>query len=210
METFIPILMIGGFFAIGAGIVYFAMKYETKKRAEVASQYQVLAEKFGLDFVPEVKKLLWNYTYPMVVGQIDGFDIKLYSYLTGGKNKTRYTQLIIHSNSIIPNFRILKEGIFQKIGKKFGGQDIEIGDDLLDREMVFKCDEPDRLKTALHPDNRQLLTFLSPRLAGALQVKNSTFTYQKINHIDTEEERKTMESILVFAIKVMKEMGDSR
>ncbi|MCB0509868.1 MAG: hypothetical protein KDC82_03820, partial [Bacteroidetes bacterium] len=97
-------------------IVYFAIKMERKQMNKVINFYKLYADKFGLSYFPESKGILWNYTYPYVYGKLDNFEIKLYSYKTGGKNKTTYTDLSIYYQGNLEEFKIARNKLFQKIG----------------------------------------------------------------------------------------------
>lgn len=202
----ISILALSGSFGALIAIIFFALRYEKKLRVKVATQYEALASKFGLKYTPGVKGSFLNYHYPTLTGRMDGTEIILYSYRTGGKNKVTYTVVELRDQQAIPDFRVIKDGLFQKIAKKFGGQDIKIGNPELDEKFRFICVDEARFIKAFDADMQQLLLHLHKKLLAPLNMKGGVMRYQFINHIHTDERREDFEMVFVLMLKIMKAM----
>ena len=200
----LPIIFVSVFVI---GVFIFAIKYEKKKRLQVAATYQKIADTFNLTFVPEQKGAFWSYTYPQVLGVIDDVQIRLMSYKTGGKNKTTYTNLSLTSPANLPTMKIVKKGVFQKIAKTFGAQDIIIGNDFLDEKFMFKCEDEDLFLKAVDEDIQQLLLHLHSKLRAAIVLDQyNTFVYEFVNHIDDEAKRDDFEKVLLMILKLEKNL----
>lgn len=206
MEDLLVIIVMVLFIALIFGGIWWAIRYEKKLRAKVDAQYQLFAEKFGLTYTPSRKGSFLNYIYPNCQGAIDGTSLVVYSYRTGGKNKVTYTVLEMRDQADMPNFKIVKQGLFQKIAKSFGGQDIPTGNPELDQKYRFICDDADRFLKALDGDMQQLLLHLHPKLLAPIQMKNGVLNYTFVNHIHTDERRDDFEKVLVLILKFLKAM----
>lgn len=203
---FSSILVIGGIFVAFVVIIILAIRYEKNLRVQVADQYQVLAETFRLEFTPGRKGSFLSYTYPRLAGQIDQTDIIIYSYKTGGKNKVTYTVLEMRPDQNLPDFRIIRDGLFQKIAKRFGGQDIVMGNPELDKKFRFTSEDEALFIEAMDSDMQQLLIHLYPKLLAPIEMKNDVVNYTFVNHIHTDERRDNFEKVLVLIVKIIKAM----
>ncbi len=77
---------------------------------------------------------------------------RLEFYSTGGKHKTYYTQLFIDLTGLpMFAFRVSPEGFLGKIGKFFGGQDIQIGNQPFDDAFVIKGEPEQAVCRLLQP-----------------------------------------------------------
>lgn len=88
-----------------------------------------------------------------------------YSYTTGsGKNRTThyYTVAYVDLPVYAPGFEISGEDIFDKIGKVFGGQDIDL--EYADFNDMFRIKSPDEKFThdVLHPNMMEWFTAVQP------------------------------------------------
>ncbi|MEZ4978944.1 MAG: hypothetical protein R2772_06575 [Chitinophagales bacterium] len=187
-------------------IVYFAIKMERKQMNKVINFYKLYADKFGLSYFPESKGILWNYTYPYVYGKLDNFEIKLYSYKTGGKNKTTYTDLSIYYQGNLEEFKIARNKLFQKIGKAFGAQDIVIGNPELDELYVFKSKDEAFLQGLIDRDVQELLIHLKSFIVFPLEAKKGRFNHSLIGHMDTEQKLENFEKLTVLMLKILKKI----
>lgn len=203
----VNILVPVGFVSVIVIMFLFALKFERIKREKVTMTYQKIADTFQLTFIPAQKKNFWNYTYPQVVGDIDGARLRLMSYITGGKNKSTFTNLTIASPSNLPTMKIVRKGVFQKIAKTFGAQDIIIGNDELDAAYMFKCEDEALFIQAIDPEIQQLLLHLKSKLRAALWIdKHNNMIYEFINHIDDELSRDDFEKVLLLMLKIEKNL----
>lgn len=82
-------------------------------------------------------------------GVLDGVRIKVETLVErSGKHSTTYTAVAARIPGKPPfDLNIRHEGLFQKIGKVFGGEDIQVGDERLDKQFIFTGDNPRRVRT---------------------------------------------------------------
>lgn len=206
MEDLISAAVLAFFIVLIFGTIWWATRYEKAQRVKVEDQYRLIAEKFGLTLNPGRKGSFLQYVYPSCRGEINGSSILLYSYRTGGKEKVTYTSLQMKDQQGMPNFKMIKQGLFQKIAKSFGAQDIPTGNIELDEKYRFVCDDADRFVKALDSDMQQLLLHVHPRLLAPIQMKDGVLSYTFVNHIHTDERREDFEKVLVLILKFLKAM----
>lgn len=200
----LPLLFV---LAIIVGVFYLAIQMDKKVMAKLKIHYQGFAEKFSLSYVPEHKGPFWNYVYPQVTGAFETTNMKLYSYKTGGKNKTTYSKLIVSNNYDIKDFRIIRKGFFQKIGKAFGAQDIITGYDQVDDLYVFKCKDEAYLKALITSEVAEILLYLKDDFSGDITCAGSRLTYEIIGHIDNEKKAEIFEKIFVLMQMLVRNAG---
>lgn len=200
----LPILLVLAFIV---GVFYLAIQMDKKMMAKVKIYYQNLAEKFSLTYVPEHQGAFWSYVYPQVTGAFETTNIKLYSYKTGGKNKTTYSKLIVSNNYDIKDFRIIRKGFFQKIGKAFGAQDIITGYDEVDDLYVFKCKDEAYLRALITSEVAEILLYLKDDFSGDISCSGSRLTYEIIGHIDNEKKAENFEKIFVLMQMLVRNAG---
>ena len=61
-------------------------------------------------------------------------------------------------------FRISRAGFFSSIGKRFGMQDIEIGDPFFDKQFIIKGNDPEKIKLLLADDRIKELCQRQPKI----------------------------------------------
>ena len=89
---------------------------------------------------------------------IRGFGVNIYLIKKGsGKNSSVYTVLDVSLQTGKPfQFHIYEAGLISGLGKIFGMQDIEIGDENFDRKFVIKSSDPDMISSFLTPQVRDM------------------------------------------------------
>ncbi|MFT5583245.1 MAG: hypothetical protein ACI9VR_000823 [Cognaticolwellia sp.] len=127
MEAMFPLLFVG-FFGM---IIWFGLN-SAKKRQQL---YRDSAATLGLECFASGK---WG--IPRLMGQYRGFEVVVDQEIHGsGKHKTTYTRFKAQPLKPLPlGLNVSKEGLGSKIGKFFGGQDIQIGDKRLDDALLIK------------------------------------------------------------------------
>jgi|GEM_PF-836071 len=93
-------------------------------------------------------------------GELDGVKVQAHTLTEGsGKNKREYTLVTARINGRVPlDMKISREGFLQKAGKLFGKDDIQVGDEELDRQFLITGSNASTI--------RSLLT--APAVKGAL------------------------------------------
>ncbi len=128
METVIIILLEMVFFVGVFGWIFLSRRARDKAWRE-------LAESAGLTFEPG--GFLGS---PRVTGTYRGHTLTLDTFTRGtGKSRQVYTRIVLFVNNQENAYLALyQEGVFSKIGKFFGMQDIQVGDEDLDRKFIIK------------------------------------------------------------------------
>ena len=78
---------------------------------------------------------------PVIQGWLGQVYVTLNTVVRGsGKNRSTYTQYHVGINAPMPQgLSLTKEGFFSKVGKVFGGQDVQIGDRAIDDAFIIKA-----------------------------------------------------------------------
>ena len=119
---------------IGGVIALIAWGAHSQKK--IRENWALFARKNGL-------QSQGNANRPTIQGWMGPVYITLNTVVRGsGKNRTTYTQHHCTINAPMPGGIVLyKEGFFSKVGKVFGGQDVQIGDAALDNAFVIKAQD---------------------------------------------------------------------
>jgi hypothetical protein len=74
-----------------------------------------------------------------------------YFVVSTGKSAVTYTRFrVAFKNRSDFQLKLSKEGVFSKIGKALGGQDIEVGDELFDEQFRIKSNDEDKARRLLN------------------------------------------------------------
>ncbi|MBI3762629.1 MAG: hypothetical protein HY260_12330 [Chloroflexi bacterium] len=122
------VILMAAFVALAFGIAYY--QRQARERA-----WGELAGRTGLTLEPG------NFlTGPRVTGNFRGHTITLDTFSRGsGKSRTTYTRIVVFVNNQANVYLALyQESVFSKIGKFFGMEDVQIGDEDVDRRFIIK------------------------------------------------------------------------
>ena len=124
--AFFGIIVVGGVI----GLIVWGAIHQKKVR----QNWMMFAQKNGLQIQGSTNR-------PTIIGWLGPVHITLNTVVRGsGKNRTTYTQYHATINAPMPQGLVLyKEGFFSKVGKVFGGQDVEIGDPSIDQAFIIKA-----------------------------------------------------------------------
>jgi len=116
--------MIGG----AAGLAYFRL--QARRRA-----WDALASSMGLTLEPGS-----FFTSPRVTGTYRRHMLTLDTFSRGSsKSRTTYTRIVVFvDNRANLYLALYEEGVFSKIGKFFGQEDVQIGEEEIDRRFIIK------------------------------------------------------------------------
>ncbi|MCB9932308.1 MAG: hypothetical protein H6841_02685 [Planctomycetes bacterium] len=119
-------------FVIGGVIALIAWGAHHQKK--IRQNWLMFAQKNGL-------QVLGSTNRPTIQGWLGPVYITLNTVVRGsGKNRSTYTQYHATTNAPMPQGIVLyKEGFFSKVGKVFGGQDVQIGDPAIDQAFIIKA-----------------------------------------------------------------------
>ena len=140
MELDLVALLVPGLFVaqivcmvglVAGGAVYAYARIQSRRRV-----WADLAAQTGLQFEPGT----W-FTSPRVTGTYRQHELTLDTFSRGtGKRRTTYTRIVVYVNNQANVYlAIYEEGVFSKIGKFFGQEGIQVGDEEIDRRFIIKC-----------------------------------------------------------------------
>jgi len=96
-----------------------------------------------------VNSVFGGLSYPYLIFSYNFNEFKIYS-VPGGKNRPPFTYVhVTLVNSTIHHMRLYKEGFSSKIGKKLGMQDIEVGIDSFDNDIIIKGSDENFIRSLL-------------------------------------------------------------
>lgn len=121
------------FLLIGGGVVGLIV-WSVIHQKKVRENWLTFARKNGLQIQGSTNR-------PLIQGWLGQVYITLNTVTRGsGKNRTTYTQYHASTNAPMPiGLGLHKEGFFSKVGKVFGGQDVQIGDRAIDEAFIIKA-----------------------------------------------------------------------
>ncbi len=96
--------------------------------------------------------------------------------VSNGKTSTTYTRMrapFVDAGGF--RFTVYREGIFSGIGKWFGMQDIEIGDEAFDRDFVIKSNQEQKLRELLGSAKIRELISRQPEISFAVKDDEGFF-----------------------------------
>lgn len=97
----------------------------------------------------EVTSVFGGFGYPQLNFEYDFNKFKVFS-VPGGKNRPSFTYVnVTLVNSTIHHMRLYKEGFASRIGKKLGMQDIEVGIDSFDNNIMIKGSDENFIRSLL-------------------------------------------------------------
>ena len=138
------------------------------------------------------------FSRPRISGIHKGCSVLVTTFSRGsGKNQTTYTRFrVSYPHSLDLGLRLTKQGLLSGIGKFFGTQDIEVGDEGFDDAIVVKGRDPERVK--------EFLT-LSRRMRAARFL--TTYQGSCIDDMNVEWERRHVERDADKIVRMIERMA---
>ncbi|MCB9233518.1 MAG: hypothetical protein H6581_17815 [Bacteroidia bacterium] len=194
-------------------VIAFAISKNTFKRLN--EQVQKLADEMGLEaYLVEPKAFSFRPDYPTIRGKLGESDVTVYFYKTGsGKHQQFWTaaDLTVY-NPGRKTFKILKENFLTKIGKVFGGQDIQVGDPEFDKEFILKSND-EGFFTSLLSDpirDQMMRVWVERKPAGNLELQGNRLKYVENGFMNSMIQTARMKQVLILmsALSVALSNGD--
>ena len=164
-----------------------------------------LAETLGLavtggdPMFPSLKFLRFLTRPLRLEGQHRGIRLQVYHYqVSSGQSSTTYaTVRATLENERGLAFTFSKEGIFSKVGKSLGMQDVATGDARFDGLFVVKCNDPEFIARALIPQVRERFVnaWETHKARGTIKLKNDTLSYDEAGSIRDDKTRHRAEAV---------------
>lgn len=181
------------------------VRYKKRDGRKISEHWQWLVDTLGLGvcggepMYPNSKWLSWIRKPIRLEGTYRGCFTKIYNYTVGsGKNSTTYSTVrIVGPNPKELTFNIYREGMFSKLGKIMGMQDIQTGDPTFDDKFVIKSNNPEFIKIALLPEIKSKFIDIWERHKphGSITLKDEELHYDEVGTIRTVEIRERFGAI---------------
>ena len=116
----------------------------------------------------------------------DDWEIILDTYtVTKSKMKLTYTRMRApFVNNTNFDFKIYREGLFSSVGKIFGMQDIEIGDDFFDKEFIIKSNDAEKVKVFFNDEKLKELIHEQPEIMLEIKEDDGWFKQSHPEGVD--------------------------
>jgi len=135
-----------------------------------------------------------------LAGDYRGGRVELWHFSrSSGKSSTPYIGLRLYvDNPRGLSFQIYKEGVFSKIGKTFGMEDIEVGDPRFDKEFVVKCSDPGFIQAALLPEIKERCYEVFERhgARGTIKLRENEIYYEENGRLNRDARRGRFEALI--------------
>jgi hypothetical protein len=136
------------------------------------------------------------------VGTVEGVQVTIYAYSTGGKNSSTFTVVRGDYRQPLPfELRVTSEGGLTRLGKALVGlKDIEIGDEVFDRAVRIKAATEAGAKEALTMPGARDAVLALLALPGYASITNTCALWeQQGRHFDPEKSRERVTAVAAVA-----------
>ncbi len=198
------IVVLVGFFALLIGIIVLSVRFVKKQNNKKIELFKDWALRLNLQHEHK-KQLLAKLN--TLSGELDGVPVVIYEHIVGsGKNQVLYTTINFAPNPFDFDFRIGKEGFFSKVGKAFGGKDIEFGDEEFDKKFLLKSKEESRFRSLMDFRMQGELRTIEKQLKGNILSTNAGFTYSLVGGFSKQAKLEEFEKVMSFMRTLIKNL----
>lgn len=194
------ILILSLTLALMALATFFIIRYSKKKTKQQQEQYQLLAAHLGHQVVK--KRMRNNIFYPKiphVVGQLDGNDSKIFSYVVSAGN-THYTMTAIELE--VPFLKELtlfmgKENLLTNAFKALAGDGFVTRDEEFDNSYKIRTNNSLLLKKVLMNESlRQAFLEHRKLVKGRFVLKKQKLRYEEAMNFFRDQDREKLQKII--------------
>ncbi len=196
LSNILPIII--SFLFIG-GIITLIVYLNNRQMEKLHNNFRRLADEFRLNYI-EPEKKWWKRDYPVVDGMLLDRHVRIGMRVVGsGKHRQEYTYISMDCTSKGYTMSLTQEGFLGKVGKFFGGQDIQIGDQAFDAAFIIKGNNERIIKNLLDASTKRMLVENRSNLIGKLEVRHNKVYYEAVYQMYYEKNYRVIRQI----IKVM-------
>jgi len=194
-------LAIVGVFGFIIAVVVWAIKFTKRMNERKQNLFKDFADRKGLSHSSEKRFL---HTLNTIDGTLNNCHFQITEKIIGsGKNQQVMADVKFYNSPINFDFRISKEHLLTKVGKKFGLQDIEIGNDEFDNLFLLKSESENQMRDLINYDIQIELRNIVKEMSGSLIQKDEVFSYSVPGGLINEKAFKATERIIDVMIKMM-------
>lgn len=190
----IPILLL-----LGALVAVIYLRTAELKKVE--EQFKLLAKRYDLKF--ELKQS-WHSYEPTLTGFINEKPFKLWLWHQGVRHRIYYTAFSIQgATKKSYTFTIYQEDFFNRIGKFFGTQDIEIKDADFDELFIIQSNHEPFARQVLDKFFRDKLEQNNEILKGKLNISAANrIYYEETIQLNDDTDRQRFEQLIDLAYQL--------
>lgn len=203
MDALAPVLFILFIVVFFGGIIWLALHFGRKQANKTWDHYVRLGQQFGITvmkpnigyFMPPLARL--EGTYRSIVLSLHTEKRR------SGKNTYVYTVMNIR---LFGNpgfeFKLVKEGFFQKIGKAFGMQDIQIGNETFDKLFVLKSPDENRARQIFDMMFCNKLVENEKSIRSAITLNNGVMHYEEMMMMNSEDNLNRISTVINLCTEI--------
>lgn len=196
-----PILIIVLFFGGLTGLIVWLIRYGRKKNHLKNEKFRDLALRLNLTYTERPHMFV---KIPFLSGTWKNHQIEIYENVVGsGKNQAFFTNIRFVNSPYQFDFRIVKEHLFSKMGKKLGINDIEFDNVELDKIYIFKSKDEASFRTIMDYNIQQRLLELAPKFKGTIRNENGNLTFVQAGVVSKPQHFEALEETLMFMESLM-------
>lgn len=162
------------------GVIALAFWFQRKQMHATWDHFILLGQQFGITVVkPQIG--FFGSKLARLNGPIRSTQLEIYTERRGSGKHTYYYTIINLRLPVNPmvEFKLAKEGFFQKIGKALGMQDIPTGNDAFDKAFVLKSSQPDRVLQFFDLHTTNFLASQENVLRSAITLRGNELHYEE-------------------------------
>lgn len=150
----------------------------TKKRGEI---WGIVAQELGLNVDSHAGFL----SSLQISGKIGEVLVTAYLYTEShGKSSTTYCCVDAVIPTALPSgMTVFREGLFQRLGKALGGEDIQVGDEDLDQALIIKGHEPHEIGALLCAPEVKRRLLKGVEEYKSLRIDENTVSIKETGHL---------------------------
>ncbi len=119
-----------------------------------------------------------------ISGRHLGRQVRVYTFRErSGRSTYTYTRIEVELQLAL-RLRIFREGLWQKVTKVFGAEDLQTGDDAFDRRFMIQGDDAETIRRILSPQVREMLLHCD-MTCGGVEVSNQGVVWQVQGHLSS-------------------------
>ncbi|MEM6725627.1 MAG: hypothetical protein AAF598_16415 [Bacteroidota bacterium] len=185
----------------GVGVFYLVVRLSQVNLEKIQQQFSHLSDSMGLEYSESDGKLGLFKKFPALQGTLNGKTFYLFMYTSGsGKQQKTYSSFRLQtSNPAGYTLKLTKEGFFSKVGKRFGMQDIQVGDAQFDPLYIIKGSDVYFAQSVLNETVREQMTIASNIFKGTLKVQGDMIEYTELGMINSRQRREVFEQLISIA-----------
>lgn len=200
MTLVLGLCLLAVYWSISRGIEYF--------NDQTIAQFAALNTQLGISLnVPTRKTFNLEWTYPALKGRYLGRDLHVsMKNIDIAGIGVPHTFISIDTLHFGKTLEISSETLFTTLKKTFGKQDVITGDAEFDRRFLIASNDNGFVRKLLDDDIRDILkkeVFLN---MGTISLKHSQLHYKEQIVINTDNERRRLENIILVMYMLAKRM----